>query len=326
MAEPDERFGRHSIRHHDAPVRHSTPVNGCAVVVLSAPVSTSRRTFPLRSALRSCAASSSLDTLTALGRARTTTDVSVRHSSRTSSNAARIRRATRCRITALPTDLLTIMPSHGPPELAMSIRQPVGSGHCAGSTDTVSWRSRDDTRTPFLSVREKSDRVEIRWIDAITDPIATEGFRRPALPESRPAVLRRSGRELCAALAATGVDDRTPRAGTHTQPETMHASTTTDVRLESPLALGHGWYSLCSYVSTPNTRAPTILSGLLIKAAVPDSCRLGGPAPPTSPEWAPDQRRDCHHANPHTWMTSRDYWTGRIQIKRADPHQPRDQQ
>jgi len=144
----------------------------------------------------------------------------------------------------------------------------------------VSRRSRDDTRTPFFSVREKSDRVEIRWIDAITDPIATGAIRRRKISPPGLAVLCRSGRELCAALAATGVDDRTTRAGTHAQPETMHARTTTVVRLESPLALGHGWYSLCSYVGTPTMRAPTIfVSGLLIKAAVPDSCRLGDPVP-----------------------------------------------
>ena len=49
-----------------------------------------------------------------------------------------------------------------------------------------------------------------------------------------------SGRQARASLATTGVDDRATRTGTHTQPESVHACTTTVVRLKGPLALGHG--------------------------------------------------------------------------------------
>src|SRR3954447_26617173 len=48
-----------------------------------------------------------------------------------------------------------------------------------------------------------------------------------------------SGRELFAALAATGGDDGAPRAGPHAQPEPVRARAAAVVRLEGALALAH---------------------------------------------------------------------------------------
>lgn len=49
--------------------------------------------------------------------------------------------------------------------------------------------------------------------------------------------------QACTALAATCSDDRAARTGAHTSTESVHTCTTTVVRLERPLALGHGKHS-----------------------------------------------------------------------------------
>ena len=53
--------------------------------------------------------------------------------------------------------------------------------------------------------------------------------------------------ELCgqgsAALSATARNDGTSGAGPHAGAEAVHASATTVIRLEGPLALGHGHHS-----------------------------------------------------------------------------------
>src|SRR6184192_2855578 len=52
-----------------------------------------------------------------------------------------------------------------------------------------------------------------------------------------------SGRELGAALAATRRHDGATRAGPHPETEPVDPRPTTVVRLERPLALGHGLHS-----------------------------------------------------------------------------------
>lgn len=52
-----------------------------------------------------------------------------------------------------------------------------------------------------------------------------------------------SGRELGAALAATRRHDGAARTGPHPETEAVDTSPTTVVRLERPLALGHGQHS-----------------------------------------------------------------------------------
>jgi hypothetical protein len=53
-----------------------------------------------------------------------------------------------------------------------------------------------------------------------------------------------------AALAAAAGHDGAARTRTHTQPETVHTGPAAVVRLESPLALGHGCFSSFGLVST----------------------------------------------------------------------------
>src|SRR5699024_2205077 len=56
-------------------------------------------------------------------------------------------------------------------------------------------------------------------------------------PATRPG----SGRQRRTTLTTAGRDDAAPGAGAHAQTESVHLGTTTVVRLEGPLALGHGW-------------------------------------------------------------------------------------
>jgi len=55
-----------------------------------------------------------------------------------------------------------------------------------------------------------------------------------------------------AALAAATRHDGATGARTHPQPETVHTGPAAVVRLESPLALGHGCFSSFGLVSTPS--------------------------------------------------------------------------
>lgn len=54
-----------------------------------------------------------------------------------------------------------------------------------------------------------------------------------------------SSSQCVSALAAPTGDDRTPGAGAHPQPKAVHPSPAPVVRLEGPLALGHGTLSSC---------------------------------------------------------------------------------
>ena len=129
-------------------------------------------------------------------------------------NAARSRRATAWRVTAGPTALLTISPSHGPPCSATSRRMRLSSGQTGGTGDACRTKSRAETRTPVRSVREKSDPREIRWrgavIDQRTEPHDGLGcraddqavsFARPLVrrlfPIARPARVRKRNRKPC---------------------------------------------------------------------------------------------------------------------------------
>lgn len=53
----------------------------------------------------------------------------------------------------------------------------------------------------------------------------------------------KSGSQRAAALVAPPSDDRAAGAGAHPQTEPMHTCTAPIVRLEGPLALGHGYFS-----------------------------------------------------------------------------------
>ena len=67
------------------------------------------------------------------------------------------------------------------------------------------------------------------------------GTVEPVRPGKHPPPRPGSGRQRGAALATTSRDDAAAGAGPHTQTESVHLGTTTVVRLERPLALGHGW-------------------------------------------------------------------------------------
>jgi hypothetical protein len=69
----------------------------------------------------------------------------------------------------------------------------------------------------------------------------------------------RSGRQCAAALTAPAGHDGTPRTGPHPQAETMHAGSAPVVRLEGPLALGHGVLLVVSRIAI---RPLTSLNGV----------------------------------------------------------------
>lgn len=79
--------------------------------------------------------------------------------------------------------------------------------------------------------------------------------RHPVLSRkhlSRPCSNRAESRsERAAALAAPARHDGPTRARTHPQPKTVHTRTTSVVGLESPLALGHGYYSSMKVAPAP---------------------------------------------------------------------------
>jgi hypothetical protein len=74
--------------------------------------------------------------------------------------------------------------------------------------------------------------------------------KHSATPCSTP---RGSRSERAAALVATAGDDRTSGPGPHPQPEAVHLGTTPVVRLERPLALGHGCFSSMTVAPAPST-------------------------------------------------------------------------
>lgn len=71
-----------------------------------------------------------------------------------------------------------------------------------------------------------------REISGTVEPVRT-GKHSPPRPGS--------GRQRRTALATTSRNDAATGAGPHTQTESVHLRTATVVRLEGPLALGHGW-------------------------------------------------------------------------------------
>lgn len=72
---------------------------------------------------------------------------------------------------------------------------------------------------------------------------AMQPIRLRKHPELQASDERLSGCEFFAALAATCGNDCTTRTGTHTKTEAMNARAAAIVRLERPLALGHGQHS-----------------------------------------------------------------------------------
>lgn len=151
-----------------------------------------------------------------------------------------MQRATRCRTTALPTFLLTIIPSRGPPHRATSLR--VESGHAGATSSRWMSRSRVRVRMPCERVRRKSDRRWIRCAEFIVERASRDRRRNALVSGGAPATTkqgRNSGAQLCAALGAAAADDRPAGTGPHAETEAVLARTTTVVRLESPLALGH---------------------------------------------------------------------------------------
>lgn len=185
----------------------------------------SRRRWAFATAENNCCATSGSEHAALPGKARITTIVAGSQLSSSRREAARNRRATRWRITELPTDLPTMRPTRGPPLVTRS-----------GAAGTSKWitTSRRPTRTPCLRVRVKSDRRVIRFAGANTSSCGRlRGLRYRA----------DSGRQARASLATTSIDDRASSTGAHTQPEAMHTCATTVVRLESPFALGHGQIS-----------------------------------------------------------------------------------
>lgn len=72
-----------------------------------------------------------------------------------------------------------------------------------------------------------------------------------------------SGSQRLASLATPPGDDRAPSPGAHPQPEAVHTRTTPIVRLEGPLALGHGCLSslhLAAAAALGQPRQPLVSS------------------------------------------------------------------
>jgi len=72
---------------------------------------------------------------------------------------------------------------------------------------------------------------------------SVQSIRLRKHPELQGPDERISGCEFFTALAATCGNDCTTRTGTHTKTEAMNARAAAIVRLERPLALGHGQHS-----------------------------------------------------------------------------------
>ena len=124
----------------------------------------------------------------------------------------RSRRATRWRSTADPTALPMISPTRGPSPLSSFPQR------------TYTTTSGCTVRVPYFTVASNSVDRLIRLRAGSTAKNLTW----------------RSGRQRAAALTAPVGHDRTPCAGAHPQAEAMHAGSAPVIRLEGPLALGHG--------------------------------------------------------------------------------------
>ncbi|CAN5490959.1 hypothetical protein BH10ACT9_BH10ACT9_18970 [soil metagenome] len=84
-----------------------------------------------------------------------------------------------------------------------------------------------------------------------------------------PTTRTESGSQRTTPFAAPAGHDRTASAGAHTKPESMHPCAAPVVRLERPLALGHGCLSLLRLATSlhPLTRVSTMAVGKLIRLA-----------------------------------------------------------
>ena len=149
-----------------------------------------------------------------LGKARITMRSSGLSSARTVRATCRSRRETWWRCTALPTAFDTTRPIRGPSSPPTVRRACTTISGCAA-------------RTPCLMVAPNSaDRVIRYWAG------------------STPRDPRGSGSQRTTTLAAPARHDGAPGARTHAQTEAMDARPAPVVRLEGPLALGHGCLSL----------------------------------------------------------------------------------
>ena len=103
-----------------------------------------------------------------------------------------------------------------------------------------------ETRTAHADIRGVHVGVYDHGAAALPGTLAhhrreISGTVEPVRPGKHAPPRPGSGRQRGAALATTGADDATAGARAHPETETVHLGTTTVVRLESPLALGHGW-------------------------------------------------------------------------------------
>jgi hypothetical protein len=125
----------------------------------------------------------------------------------------RRRRATRWRSTAEPTDLAMINPMRGP-----------ASSCGVRPRRKCTTRSGCTARIPYFTVVSNSvDRLMRLRADSTAENLTLLLGSQPATPLAPP----------------TG-NDRTSGAGTHPKPEAVHTGSAPVVRLEGPLALGHG--------------------------------------------------------------------------------------
>ena len=90
----------------------------------------------------------------------------------------------------------------------------------------------------------------------------------------------RSGRQCAAALTAPVGHDEPPGPGTHPQPEAMHAGTPPVIRLEGPLALGHGILLVVSGSSLASSGRSRFASG-----SVGGGPATGRRGPQATPFW-----------------------------------------
>ena len=128
------------------------------------------------------------------------------------------------------------------------MRGPVPS---SSSRRTYTTRSGWATRTPRLTVVPNSAERTMRYCEGSNVPPIRVG----------------SGGQGLASLAAPTGDDGAARTGAHPQPEAVHACATPVVRLEGPLALGHGCLSSIHMTAAPprcfTTRGDTEAVGKL---------------------------------------------------------------
>lgn len=222
-------------------IRHDAPCRDRVLRCHDRPSVRVRDSDPRRRSKRSSTASSSaarcsLRADAAGGLARTTSRLPRGIASRRARMRCLSLRRTRFLTTAPPTALLTTKPTSGGTSASRVFR-------CATSVGRPA-------RLPRRIASANSSLRRIRDADGSTRTSPMYGCR-PSLPDrSRlpgPAGgLASSDRQLRAALAAAGGQDRTAGPGAHAQPEAVGLRAATVVRLVSTLA--HGWAPGFSYV------------------------------------------------------------------------------